>query len=132
MVNIFKRIKKNDLVAYTLDGFDQINTIAVLQGIDEYYDYDEFENGSVCATVTDIKYMHISNTKIRWVNIVEISNGTDINYTYELTVKNPAPVFVAEGKDYRIGSFDDVQMGDRVAIIQDVETLNVRALVIRR
>ena len=130
--NSLKSLKSGDLVAYTLDGFDKINTISVLQGIDEYYDYDEFENGSVCATVTDIKYMHISNTKIRWVNIVELSNGTDINYTYELTVKNPAPVFVAEGKDYRIGSFDDVQMGDRVAIIQDVETLNVRALVIRR
>lgn len=130
--NSLKSLKSGDLIAYTLDGFDQINTIAVLQGIDEYYDYDEFENGSVCATVTDIKYMHISNTKIRWVNIVELSNGTDIDYTYELTVKNPAPVFVAEGKEYRVGSFDDVQMGDRVAIIQDVETLNVRALVIKR
>ena len=39
---------------------------------------------------------------------------------------------IAEGKEYRVGSFDDVQMGDRVAIIQDVETLNVRALVIKR
>ena len=130
--NGLKNLKAGDLVAYTLDGFDNINTISILQKNDEYIDYDESEKGRVCATVTDIKYMHISNTKVRWVNIVEISNGTDINYTYELTVKNPAPVFVTEGKQHRTGSFDDVQIGDRVVIVQDVETSNVRALVIKR
>lgn len=130
--NSLTTLNAGDLIAYTLDGFDMINTIAVLQDKDGYIDYDEAEIGKVCATVTDLKYMHISNTKVRWVNIMDISNGSDINYTYELTVKNPAPVFVIEGKEYRVGSFDDVQVGDRVAVIQDVETYNVRAVVINR
>lgn len=127
-----KNLGAGDLVAYTLDGFDKINTISLLQDNDNYVDYDEYENGKVCATVTDLKYMHISNTKVRWVNILDISNGSDINYTYELTVKNPAPVFVIEGKEYRTGTFDDIQIGDKVAVIQDVETFNVRAVVISR
>lgn len=125
-------ISAGDLVAYTLDGFDKINTVSILQDKDFYIDYDEFENGKVCATVSDLKYMHISNTKVRWVNIMEISNGSDIKYTYELTVKNPAPVFVIEGKQYRTASFDDIQIGDRVSVIHDVETFNVRAVVVNR
>ena len=127
-----KTIGAGDLVAYTLDGFDKINTVSLLQDKDYYIDYDEYENGKVCATVSDIKYMHISNTKVRWVNIMEISNGKDIKYEYELTVKNPAPVFLIDGKNYRNASFDDVQVGDRVLVIHDVETFNIRAVVINR
>lgn len=126
------KLEAGDLVAYTLDGFDKLNTVSILQENNAYIDFDESENGKVCATVTDVKYKHISNGKIRWVNILGISNGSDINYTYELFVRNPAPVFVIEGKTYRVGSFDDIQIGDRAVVVQDVETYNIRAVVIKR
>lgn len=130
--NSLKRLETGDLAAYTLDGFDKLNTISILQKNDDYIDFDESEIGKVCAVVKDIKYNHISNGKIRWVNILEIGNGTDINYKYELLIKNPAPVFVIEDKSYRLGNFNDIQIGDRVAVVQDVETYNVRAIVINR
>jgi len=130
--NSLKTIEAGDLIAYTLDGFDKLNTLYVLQENDVYIDFDESENGKVCATVSDVKYKHISNGKIRWVNILEISNCSDIDYTYELFVRNPAPVFVIEGKSYRVGSFDDIQIGDRAVVVQDVETNNIRAVIIKR
>jgi len=131
-LSVFKKISKNDLIAYTLDGFDKINSVIILQEADKYYEsfMDEYAFGEV----KNIEYNKVSNARVRRVNRVEIGySGTDgTELTAELLVRNPSPVFILEGKgDARIGTVNDIQIGDMV-YMAIYNVVDIRAVVIKR
>lgn len=130
--SVFSKIEKNDLVAYTLDGFDQINSVLILQKNDEYY--ESFTDSYSYGEVKNIEYNKVSNSRVRRVNRVEMGysgvNGTES--TTELLVRNPAPVYIIEGRDEaRAGSLNDIQIGDMV-YMSIYNLIDVRAVVIKR
>ena len=59
------------------------------------------------------------------------SNSSDIVTTLELLVRNPAPVFIVEGNTAKLGSINDIQIGD-MAYFSIYNTDSVRAVVIKR
>ena len=131
-LSVFKKISKNDLIAYTLDGFDKINSVIILQEADQYYEsfMDEYAFGEV----KNIEYNKVSNARVRRVNRVEIGySGTDgTELTAELLVRNPSPIFILEGKgDARIGTVNDIQIGDMV-YMAIYNVVDIRAVVIKR
>ncbi len=129
--SVFGKIAKNDLIAYTLDGFDHINSVLILQKNDEYY--ESFTDGYSYGEVKNIEYNKVSNSRVRRVNRVEIGysgvNGTET--TAELLVRNPAPVYIIEGKTAKIGSLNDIQVGDMV-YMSIYNLVDVRAVIVKR
>ena len=129
---IFGKIKKNDLVAYTLDGFDHINSIVILQASDKYY--ESYTESYSYGEVKNVEYNKISNTKVRRINRIGLgySGNSGIEATAELLVRNPAPVFIIEGKnDAKVGTINDIQIGDMIyTAIYNVS--DIRAVVIKR
>ncbi len=129
--SVFGKISKNDLIQYTLDSFDQINSVKILQKNNAYYESstDDYTYGEV----KDVLHNKVSNTKARRVNKVSVgySNSSDIVTTLELLVRNPAPVFIVEGKTAKLGSINDIQIGD-MAYFSIYNTDSVRAVVIKR
>jgi len=125
------KLEKNDLIQYTLDGFDQINTVKILQKNDEYY--ESFVDDYYYGEVMDIAHNKISNSRARRINEVSMgySNSDVVESTVDLLVKNAKPVFIIEGKEARVGSLDDIQIGDMiyVSLYNITET---RAVVIKR
>lgn len=125
------KLQKNDLIQYTLDGFDQINTVKILQKNDEYY--ESFVDDYYFGEVKNIEHNKISNTRARRINEVSMgySNSNVVESTVDLLIKNAKPVFIIEGKEARIGSLDDIQIGDKiyVSLYNITET---RAVVIKR
>ncbi len=127
----FERLNKGDLIAYSLDGFDQLNAVEVLRGINQYYESDS--TNSVCADIKNIEYNKISNSKIRWVHNVYVGyeNEDSVVKTLEILAKSPAPIFVIESEnEMRVGSVDDLQIGDK--IFTALNSGKVRAIVINR
>ncbi len=129
--SVFGKIAKNDLIAYTLDGFDHINSVLILQKNDEYY--ESFTDGYSYGEVKNIEYNKVSNSRVRRVNRVEIGysgvNGTET--TAELLVRNPAPVYIIEGKTAKNGSLNDIQVGDMV-YMSIYNLVDVRAVIVKR
>ncbi len=127
----FERLNKGDLIAYSLDGFDQLNAVEVLRGINQYYESDS--TNAVCADIKNIEYNKISNSKIRWVHNVYVGyeNEDSVVKTLEILAKSPAPIFVIESEnEMRVGSVDDLQIGDK--IFTALNSGKVRAIVINR
>lgn len=125
------KLEKFDLIQYTLDAFDQINTVKILQKNNSYYQSstDEYMYGEI----KDIKYNKISNTKVRRVNKVAVgySNSSAIVTNLELLVRNPAPVFIIDNDEASVGSLNDINIGDMVYFsIYNVDS--VRAVIINR
>jgi len=127
----FKKVGKGDLIAYSLDGFDHLNAVSVLQKFGGYYEKDS--TSSICAEIKGLEYNRISNSRIRWIHKVDVGykNQQDILSTLEILVNNPSPIFVVESKDdMRIGDVTDLQIGDMVFVA--LNNGNVRAIVINR
>ena len=129
---VFKKLAKNDLIAYTLDGFDKINSVLILQEGDKYF--ETFDDSSSYGEVKNIEYNKASNARVRKVDRIEIgySNSSATETTAEILVRNPAPVFIIEGKnEARTGTVSDIQIGDMVyTAIYNVA--DIRAVVIKR
>lgn len=129
---VFKKLSKNDLIAYTLDGFDKINSILILQEADKYY--ESFVDTYSYGEVKNIEYNRVSNTRVRKVDRIEIgySNSSVTETTAEILVRNPAPIFIIEGKnEARTGTVNDIQIGDMIyTAIYNVA--DIRAVVIKR
>ncbi|MBQ7953268.1 MAG: hypothetical protein IJ332_00800, partial [Clostridia bacterium] len=125
------KLQKNDLIQYTLDGFDQINTVKVLQKNDEYY--ESFVDDYYFGEVKNIAHNKISNTRARRINEVSMgySNSTVVESTVDLLIKGAKPVFIIEGKVARLGSLDDIQIGDKM-YVSLYNTTEARAVVIKR
>ena len=127
----FESLNKGDLIAYSLDGFDHLNAVEVLRGINQYYESDS--TNAVCAEIKNIDYNQISNSKIRWVHNVDIGyeNQDSVIKTLEILARSPAPIFVIESKDeMRVGNVNDLQIGDK--IFAAMNSGKVRAIVIKR
>ena len=127
----FEKLNKGDLIAYTLDGFDQLNGVKVLHKVNEYI--EDNDSDYVCASIKNIEYNRISNNKVRWVHNVQVGyeNENSIINTLEILVRNPAPIFVIESADkIRIGDVTDLQIGDRIYAALNLD--NIRAIVIYR
>jgi len=132
----FLSLKRGDLIAYSLDGFDNLNGFELLQSVDNYYDFlmnRYSEKEKFCGEVKNIIYNYVSNIKNRWVHGLEVGFGSDntVLATYEVFKRGKTPVFIIhENKKISTGTFDDIQIGDRIFV-----TLNVdipRAIVIKR
>ena len=115
-------ISKGDLIKYSLDGFDRMNAYDILQNFESYFDgsngyvNDDF---TVCGTVTDINYDEISNAKLRWSDVVTITNS-DGTYTYDLfhNASLATHVFIlnSANRESEIGTVGDIRYGDRVLL----------------
>jgi len=126
-----RQISKNDLVQYTLDAFDQINTVKILQKNNSYY--ESSTDSYMYGEIKDVQHNKVSNTKVRRVNKVSVgySNSNTSVANFELLVRNPAPVFIVDNDKASIGSLNDIQIGDMVYFsIYNID--NVRAVVIKR
>lgn len=124
----FENLQMGDLIAYTLDGFDRLDGVTVLQGKDDYYNHHEADR--VCGEIKDIEYNRISKNRVRWVHNVHVGYDSE-STTVDLLVRNPAPIFVMEtDKKVRAGSIEDLQIGDKVFV--SLNLANVRAIVIKR
>jgi len=125
------KLQKNDLIQYTLDGFDRINTVKVLQKNDEYY--ESFVDDYYYGEVKNIEHNKISNSRARRINEVSMgySNSDTVEGTVDLLIKNPSPVYIIEGKEARIATLDDIQFGDMM-YVSLYNTTEVRAVVIKR
>ncbi len=120
--NEFAKISKGDLIKYALDGFDRMNAYDILQSFESYFDgsngyvNDDF---TVCGTVTDIEYDEISNAKLRWADVVTLTN-IDGTYTYELYHNSSmaTQVFILNSADRssELGSVSDIRYGDRILV----------------
>ena len=118
----FENIGKGDLIKYALDGFDRMNAYDILQSFESYFDgsngyvNDDF---TVCGTVTDLEYDAISNAKLRWADVVTLTN-IDGTYTYELYHNSSmaTQVFILNSADRsaEIGSVADIRYGDRILV----------------
>ena len=125
------KLQKNDLIQYTLDGFDRINTVKILQKNNEYY--ESFVDDYYFGEVKNIEHNKISNGRARRINEVSMgySNSDTVENTVDLLIKNPKPVFIIEGDEGRIATLDDIQFGDMM-YVSLYNTTEVRAVVIKR
>ena len=127
----FVTLKPGDLISYTLDGYDLLNAVKVLQSVNDYYEFQE--TSGVCANIKDIEYNRVSVNRVRWVHNVYLGYDDDdtIIQKLELLVRNTAPIFVMESeKNIRLGSIEDLQIGDTV--FASLNLGNVRAIVIKK
>ena len=129
--SVFTQISKNDLIQYTLDAFDEINTVKILQKDNSYY--QSSTEDYMYGEIKDIKYNKISNNKVRRVNKVSVgyTNSNEVVNTFELLVRNPASVFIIENNEAKIGSLNDICIGDMVYFsLYNVDS--VRGVIIKR
>ena len=128
---VFKTIAKNDLIQYTVDSFGYINTVKVLQKNNSYYESstDDYMYGEV----KDVQHNKVSNNKARRVNKVAVgyTGSSAVVSNLELLVRNPAPVFIIQGNEARIGSLNDINIGD-MAYFSIYNIDSIRAVVIKR
>ena len=129
--SVFKMIEKNDLVQYTIDSFGYINSVKILQKNNAYY--ESSAESYMYGEVKDVLFNKVSNTKARRVNKVSVgySNSSDVVNTLELLVRNPAPVFIVQDEEARVGKLSDIQIGDMV-YFSIYNTDSIRAVVIKR
>ena len=120
--NEFAKISKGDLIKYALDGFDRMNAFDILQTFESYFDGSNGyvnEDFTVCGTVTDIDYDEISNAKLRWADVVTLTN-IDGTYTYELyhNASLATQVFIlnSANRNAEIGKVSDIRYGDRILV----------------
>ena len=118
----FEKISKGDLIKYALDGFDRMNAFDILQSFESYFDGSNGyvnDDYTVCGTVTDIEYDAISNAKLRWADVVTLTN-IDGTYTYELYHNSSmaTQVFILNSADRsaEIGKVSDIRYGDRILV----------------
>ena len=118
----FENIGKGDLIKYALDGFDRMNAFDILQTFESYFDGSNGyvnDDYTVCGTVTDIEYDAISNAKLRWADVVTLTN-IDGTYTYELYHNSSmaTQVFILNSADRsaELGTVADIRYGDRILV----------------
>ena len=132
----FLELSKGDLIAYSLDGFENLNGYELLQDADEYNDYlinPYLEKEKFCGEVKNIRYNYVSNNKNRWVNSIDVGfrNDDKIKATYEVFKRGNTPIFIlAKNGSISLASFDDIQIGDIVFIVLNVG--EPRAIVMKR
>ena len=132
----FTQIGKGDLIKYALDGFDRMNAFEILQKFESYFDGSNGyanEDFTVCGTVTDLEYDEISNSKLRWADVVTLQN-MDGAYTYELYHNSSlaTQVFILDSSDRsaELGTVSDIKYNDRIMVY--AYNGDVYALVIYR
>lgn len=118
----FSQINAGDLIKYSLDGFDRLDAFEILQKFESYLDgCSGYGSGdfTVCGTVTDINYDRISNAKLRWADILTLTN-TDGTYKYELYHNSnlATQVFILNSvnRSSRLGNVSDIKFGDRILV----------------
>ena len=118
----FEKISKGDLIKYAIDGCDRMNAYDILQSFENYFDGSNGyvnEDFTVCGTVTDIDYDEISNAKLRWADVVTLTN-IDGTYTYELLHNSSlaTQVFILNSADRssELGTVGDIRYGDRILL----------------
>jgi len=132
----FSTLKKGDIIAFSLDGFDFLNGFSMLQKADNYNDFiinANTDNELFCGVVSNIAYKYASPVKNRWVNgyALRFSDDSQTVATYEAFIRGNTPVFVIEQNgDVRSGSYDDILYGSRVFFA--VTTGKVRAISVKK
>lgn len=129
----FLQLRCGDLIAFSLDGFDNLNGYEMIQAADNYYDYilgEYTENEKFCGIVADIDYNTISNKKNRWVHKLDVMFQDKTSQTvYEVFARGNMPVFVIENRDsVRIGTIDDIKPGGRIFVLSKTDV--PRAVVV--
>lgn len=122
----FQQLSRGDLIAFSLDGFDNLNGYEVLQAADNYYDYivgEYTENERFCGQVADVDYNNISNKKNRWVHVLNVMFEDETTQTaYEVLARGSMPIFVIEKNGtVRAGTIDDVKPGGRVFVLSKTD-----------
>ena len=83
--------------------------------------------------VKDVQHNKVSNNKARRVNKVAVGYTGDsaVVSNLELLVRNPAPVFIVQGNEARIGTLNDINIGD-MAYFSIYNIDSIRAVIIKR
>jgi hypothetical protein len=129
----FQKLTCGDLIAFSLDAFDNLNAYEVIQGADNYYDFilgEYTENERFCGIVTDIDYNTISNRKNRWIHAIDVGfEDGSAKTVYEALARGSMPIFVIENRRrVRAGTIDDVRPGGRVFVLSNTDV--PRAVVV--
>ena len=129
----FLRLKCGDLIAFSLDAFDNLNGYEVIQAADNYYDFilgEYTENERFCGIVTDIDYNTISNKKNRWIHALNVGfEDGSAKTVYEVLARGSMPIFVLECRGrVRAGTIDDVKPGGRIFVLSNTDV--PRAVVV--
>ncbi len=124
----FMQLETGDLIAFSLDGFDNLNGYEVIQNADNYYDYilgEYTDNERFCGIVENVDYNNISNKKNRWVNVLNVMfEDGSVKSAYEVLARGSTPVFVIDSGrcvSVRAGSIDDVKPGGRVFVLSKTD-----------
>jgi len=131
----FENINKGDLIAYSLDNFENLNGYALLQSEDNFYDIAERTMATFtvyCGLVNNIKYNYPSVRRNMWVTTIyaNLETGSSETKEFDIVKSSPAPIFLIEDNNYSIITVDDVQFGDRIFVASDNGT--TRAVVVKR
>ena len=129
----FLRLNCGDLIAFSLDAFDNLNGYEVIQAADNYYDFilgEYTENERFCGIVTDIDYNTISNKKNRWIHALNVGfEDGSAKTVYEVLARGSMPIFVLEYRGrVRAGTIDDVKPGERIFVLSNTDV--PRAVVV--
>lgn len=124
----FMQLETGDLIAFSLDGFDNLNGYEIIQSADNYYDYilgEYTDDERFCGIVDNIDYNNVSNKKNRWVNALNVMfEDESAKFTYEILARGNTPIFVIESGrsiEVRAGSIDDVKPGGRVFVLSKTD-----------
>lgn len=124
----FMQLQGGDLIAFSLDGFDNLNGYEIIQSVDNYYDYilgEYTDDERFCGIVENVDYNNISNKKNRWVNVLNVKfEDESTKFTYEVLARGSTPVFVIDrGRrvSVRAGSIDDVKPGGRIFVLSKTD-----------
>lgn len=129
----FQQLKCGDLIAFSLDAFDNLNGCEVIQSADSYYDYilgEYTENEKFCGIVADVEYNTISNKKNRWIHLLHVMSADEsIQTDYEVLARGSMPIFVIENqRSVRAGTIDDVRPDGRIFVLSKTDV--PRAVVV--
>ena len=120
--NEYYRIGKGDLIKYSLDGFDRMNAYEIVKDAESYFDGSSGypnEDYTVCGTVTNIEYGRISNSKLRWADIVTLEN-VEGTFIYELyhnqSLSTQVFILNSADKSSKMGTVSDIKYNDRIMV----------------
>lgn len=130
----FKTISRGDYIAYSLDGFDRLNSFEIQQPFNGWYErtVTGAELTHFVGTVVDIEFDRISNRAARWMDYLTVNNVNGL-LTYELMHNSslkPVVYIMNDEAEVQVASVSDIAFGDTVYIFG--EGANVYAIVILR
>lgn len=139
----FREIQQGELIAYSLNGYDELDRYASLsynsevgnnQAVGLLYEFTDKE--TFCGYALEVRYNLVSNTLNRWVHELEVAeeaDGAKVRPAYEILKSGGPPVFVyyTRTQEAEFADIKEIRAGmDKIFVSAANNT--VRAIVIIR